>query len=514
MNAESNNRRQLLFLILFFSTVKLLIHLYTNAFASYGIFRDEFYYIACSNHLAAGYVDHPPLSIFILALSRAVFGESLFALRLLPSVMAALTVFITGLIVKEMNGGKTAVVIACSAMIAAPIILGMNTIFSMNSFDHLFWALAAYIILLILNNDKRKYWILLGVVFGISLLNKIGISWFILGFYAALLLTNKRKTFFTADPYLTGIIALLLFSPFIIWNYLNDFAHIEFIRNATLYKYAGLTWSSFVIDQFVLPNPINVFVWLPGLYFLFFSKDGKRFKVLGIIFLSAFLILLINGKSKGEYLSPAYVMLFAAGGVYLEKLSTIKNWRWIRVVLPALILFSGAALAPLAVPLMPVESFIKYQRAIGLAPSTNEGLELNELPQFYADMFGWEEMARTVSKVYMSLPESEKNSTVIFTHNYGEAGSLQYFSKKYPLPPVICLHNNYWLWGYPKSNFKNIIVVGGEVEDHKRSCNKVEQAAVVKSKYAIPYENNLPIFICRDLKISLAEIWKKQKHFI
>lgn len=514
MNTEYSSRRSLLYLILFFSTVKLLIHLYANTFASYGIFRDEFYYIACSNHLAAGYVDQPPFSIFILSLSRAIFGESLFALRLLPSVMAALTVFVTGLIVKEMNGGKAAVVIACSAVIAAPIILGMNTIFSMNTFDHLFWALAAYIILLIIKNDTTKYWVLLGVVFGFALLNKIGISWFIFGFYAALLLTDKRKKFFTADPYITGIIALLLFSPFIIWNFLNDFAHIEFIRNATLYKYAGLTWLSFLLDQFILPNPVSVFVWLPGLYFLFFNKDGKQFKVLGIIFLSVFLILLLNGKSKGEYLSPAYVMLFAAGGVFLEQLSIKKYLRWIRYALPLLILLIGGALAPLAIPLMSAESFIKYQRTIGLAPSTNEGLELNELPQFYADMFGWEEMARTVSKVYMSLPESEKNSAVIFAQNYGEAGSLQYFSKKYPLPPVICVHNNYWIWGYPKSNFKTVIVIGGELEEHKGSCNRVEQAAVVKSKYAIPYENNLPIYICRDLKITLSEIWKQQKHFM
>ncbi|MBZ0198799.1 MAG: hypothetical protein K8H86_02955, partial [Ignavibacteriaceae bacterium] len=292
------------------------------------------------------------------------------------------------------------------------------------------------------------------------------------------------------------------------------FAHLEFIHNTILYKYAGLVWYNFVIDQFVILNPLNIFVWLPGLYFFFFNKEGKKYNIIGIIYISAFLILLLNGKSKGEYLSPAYVMLFAAGGVFLEQITAKKYMRWLRYSLPMLILFSGAALAPLAIPILPVESFINYQRTLGMAPTTNEGLDLNELPQFYADMFGWEEMAKTVSKVYTSLPESERDSIVIFAHNYGEAGSLQYFSKKYPMPPVICVHNNYWIWGYPKTEFKNIIVIGGRLEDHKSSCDSVTQAAVVKSKYAIPYENNLPIYVCSGLIISPAEIWQGEKLFM
>ncbi|MCP5108412.1 MAG: hypothetical protein GY950_33805, partial [bacterium] len=86
-------------------SVKLLIHLLTNALEGYGIFRDEYYYLACSRHLDLGYVDQPPLSIYILAISRFFFGDSLFALRLLPAVAGSLTVLFTGLTVRKLGGG-------------------------------------------------------------------------------------------------------------------------------------------------------------------------------------------------------------------------------------------------------------------------------------------------------------------------------------------------------------------------------------------------------------------------
>ena len=72
----------------------------------YGIFRDEYYYIACSKRLAWGYVDHPPLSIAVLTLSRMLFGEGQFALRIVPSLIGGAAVYLAGLIAREM-GGKT-----------------------------------------------------------------------------------------------------------------------------------------------------------------------------------------------------------------------------------------------------------------------------------------------------------------------------------------------------------------------------------------------------------------------
>jgi len=430
------------------SFLKLAIHLCTNAFTSYGIFRDELYYIACSNRLALGYIDHPPLSIYLLSLSRVIFGESLFAIRLFPAIAAAFTVFLTGLLVRKIDGGKSAVILAALAVMLAPAQLGMNTVYSMNCFDILLWALLAYVVIFAVEENKPKWWIVLGILMGLGLLNKIGMLWFGFGFFLGLLLSKARRYLLTIWPWITGALAFLIFSPFIIWNIRHDFAHLEFIRNARMFKYAGISAKDFVLGQILLQNPVALPLWLAGLYFFFMYRDGKRFRILGIIYAIAFLILLMSGQSKPEYLSPAYPMLFAGGAVLVERLFRRKYFRWMKFAVPGIIAASGLLLAPLALPILPVKTFIEYSGFIGMEPVTYEEKEMAQLPQYYADMFGWENMAATVAGVYHSLPAEEKSKTSIFAQNYGEAGAMEYYRKKYDLPTVISPHNTYWLWGY------------------------------------------------------------------
>jgi hypothetical protein len=168
---------------------------------------------------------------------------------------------------------------------------------------------------------------------------------------------------------------------------------------------------------------------------------------------------------------------------------------------------------PFAVPVLPVGTFIKYQAALGAKPSTAENKRLSELPQYFADMFGWEGLAKDVSAVYLTLPEAERSSTVVLAGNYGEAGALEYYATKYPLPPVISTHNSYWFWGYPKEGFRTVIVLRGRIEDHRKSCDQVTLAAVHTCQYCMPYENDMPIYVCRGLRVSPAEIWQREKNF-
>src|SRR5512140_2093836 len=78
-----------------FAVAKLVLH--ALAVENYGYFRDELYYIACSKHLAWGYVDQPPFSIVVLAAVRALMGDSLLAIRLLPALAGAGNVLLIGL---------------------------------------------------------------------------------------------------------------------------------------------------------------------------------------------------------------------------------------------------------------------------------------------------------------------------------------------------------------------------------------------------------------------------------
>jgi hypothetical protein len=515
-NARRRHRNSL-YLILGFSLFELLLHLYTNAFASYGYFRDEFYYAACSNHLAGGYVDHPPLSIYLLFISIKLFGKSLFAIRLLPAISSALVVFTTGLITRKLNGSYTAITLACLTTALAPMFLGTGTFYSMNIFDWLFWVLAFYIVILIIQStgtDNRKLWLLLGIELGLGLLNKIDMLWFGFGLLVSLILTPYRAMLKTIWPYIAGVIAFALFSPYIIWNIIHNYATLEFIHRASSLKYSSQNPGTLLNDTFQSLNPLSSFVWLAGLYYLFFHKDGKAYKLIGYIFLGSFLVLIINWHSKAEYFAPTFPVLFAAGGVMMEKIIQHKGFGWIKFALPVLIGLSGLLFVPLSLPILPAEQYISYSKALGLQPSSVEGQKLNELPQFYADMFGWENMAGAVSKVYTSLPPEEQRKAVVFGQNYGEAGAIDFFRGKYSLPPAISSHNNYWIWGYGDTTRQVVIVIGSNVKDNQQWFDSVKQVGEIKSNYAMPYETNIIITICRGPKYPYSFFWNELRFFI
>ncbi len=498
--------------LLMFALVKLLLHFYTNAFAGYGIFRDELYYAACSEHLSAGYVDQPPLSIFILALSRLIIGDSLFAIRLLPAVAGAATVFLTGLMAREFGGGRFAQGIALAAAIVSLVVLAMDSFFSMNAFDLLFWAWSAYVLILLVKTGDKKYWLSLGLLLGLGLLNKISILWLGFGIFVGVIATPERRWLKTEYPYIAGIIAFALFLPFIIWNATHGLAHLEFIRNASSNKYSSLTAITFLTGQILAQNPVTLPLWLSGILWFLFSKKERRFRMLAYIYLAALAVLLLNGHSKPEYLTPAYSMLFAGGGVAVERWTLSGVARWIRPVY-GVIVAAGIFLAPLTIPILPVESYIQYADALGVKPSTSEGKQLNALPQFYADMFGWEDKAAAVARVFHSLSPEDQAKCALFGDNYGRCGAIDFYSKKYGLPKSIGPHNNYWLWGPRNYDGELVIILGGDLKGKTDKFESVTIADTVRSAYAMPYENNLAIYVCRNLKIPLKDLWPKLKHY-
>lgn len=499
-------------LILAFACAKLLLHLLTNLWGGYGIFRDELYYVACSNHVDIGYVDQPPLSIFALTMIRLLIGDSVFALRLLPALAGAATVLLTGRIVRQLGGKEFAVVVACTASIVALANLASDAVYSMNAFDMLFWTAAASIVIRLIKSGDANDWLSLGIVLGLGALNKIDILWLGAGLGVGFLLTTQRSWLPTRWPWLAVLITLGLFSPYIVWNVTHDFAHLEFIRNATTQKYATLTPESFAIGQILVENPVTLPLWIAGLFFSLFSKRAAPVRPLAIAYLAVGALLIENGHSKPEYLSPSYGFLFAAGGVGLESLFSWKYITWMRPVFIG-ILAAGIALAPVVLPVLPVETYIEYARLLDIKPSTAEGKELGKLPQFYADMFGWEDKVAAVSIVYHKLPASDQQKCALFAGNYGRAGAIDYWGKKYDLPPAIGTHNNYWLWGPGEYSGDLMIVLGGNQSYLREEYRQVEVVDTVRCSYCMPYENNLPIYLCRDRKVPLIASWPSMKSY-
>ncbi|MFC2092782.1 hypothetical protein ACFLSV_02680 [Bacteroidota bacterium] len=206
----------------------------------------------------------------------------------------------------------------------------------------------------------------------------------------------------------------------------------------------------------------------------------------------AIFILFILTRTKVYYLSPIYTTMFALG-----QLLDSKNLNWIKP-LTIILLLCCLISAPYTLTVLPVESYISYSKSLGIEPSAGEGHEMGVLPQLYVDMFGWEDFAKTVADVYHKLSTEEKLHTIVYERNYGEAGAIDFFREKYDLPTAISGHNSYWLWGYGGDSIDVVIFIGGADRQAKLEYfDYVEEAAVHINKYAMPYENNLIIYLCR-----------------
>ena len=497
-----------------FAALGLAIHFVVNARGGYGIFRDEYYYVACSEHLAAGYVDLPPLSAFVLALERALFGDSLFALRLFPALAGAMVVYLTGRLAARLGAGPGGVALASLACLCSPITLAFTGVYSMNAFDLAVWIVAAHLVVDVLAAPRARTWVLLGVLCGVGLLNKVSAAWLVLGVFVGLLATPARAQLARPMPYVAAAIALLLASPFVVWNATHDWAHLEFIRGASEGKYSGLSVWTFLTGQIELQHPLNAPVWLAGLWFLMVAQRGAAFRPLGWIVLTTSLVLVLNGHSKSEYLSVAFPLLYAAGGAAADLVGARWFARIVRPVHAALLAVTTVLIAPLVLPILPVDAFIAWSARLGVEPSTNEGKVLSRLPQFYADMFGWEAQVDAVARASSRLDALERADCAIYASNYGRCAAIDFLGDARGLPDSIGGHNNYWIWGPREYTGRTMLVLAadlGERADWFESVEIVEQ--VPPDPHAMPYESGLKVFLCRGLKRPLAEVWPELRHY-
>ncbi len=498
--------------IVFFSAVALLVHLLTNG--RYGYFRDELYYMACGQHLAFGYVDQPPLSILLLRLSQILFGNSLFAIRLLPALAGAATVALTGAIARELGGGEWAIALGCAASLCALFYLAVGNFFSMNAFEALFWMGCIYLFVRIINGGSPKLWLWFGVLLGFGLENKHSTVFFAAGIFVALLFTPERRHFAGKWIWLGGFIAFAIALPNILWQARHHWPTYELLSNiAHSNKNVALSPAQFMAQQVVFMNPGTLPLWLAGLVWLFGSRGGRRYQALGIIYL-VMLAEFIALHGKSYYLGLAYPMLFAAGGVAIEQVFAARL-KWLKPGLLAVILVTGALFAPTAVPILPPGKLVAYMQAIHLQLPRTETSHNASLPQVLADQFGWEQMAGSVAHVYHHLRPEDRKRAAIFCQNYGEAGAIDFFGPKLGLPPAISGHQNYFLWGPRDWTGEVVLVLDTDADDEREQFASVEDLGqIVSSPWAMPYEQQAHIYLCRDLKVNPREFWPRVKKWL
>ncbi len=490
--------------------VKLAVHLYADRY--YGYFTDELYYLACARHLAWGYVDQPPLIAAITWVSSAMWGESLQAIRFLPALAGVGKILLAGLMAREMGGKRFAQGLAALSVLCAPGFLGMDNLLSMNAFEPLFWLGCAYLILRIVNGASEKLWLAVGALAGVGLLNKHSMLIFGFGLAMGLVLTRERRSFRSRWFWLGMLTAFLVFLPNLIWNIQHHFPFLELQANIRRDgRNVQLGALAFFAEEVRAMLPLTLPIWLGGLWFLFATAKGKPYRVVGWACVVTFgVIYAVNPRVY--YLWPAFPVLFAAGGVLWEGWLSRPRLEWVKLAYPLLMIAMGALLAPMLLPVLPVETYIRYAKAMHLGTPAIEKWKLGPLPQIYASEFGWEEMVATVAEVYRSVPPEERAKTAIFAQNFGQAGAIDLFAKKYGLPEAISGHQNYFLWGPRDYTGESVIVIQGRQEQLEKLYASVEKRGHVWHPYSMPREHG-DVFYCRGLKMPLAQIWPTVKNW-
>lgn len=492
------------------AVIKLTVQLYASG--HYGYFVDELYYLACGRHLDFGYVDHPPLIAVIAWFETAVLGESLRAIRFLPVVAGAVAVVLTALVARELGGGRFAQGLAALAVAMAPGFLAMDNFLSMNAFEPLFWTGCAYLVIRMAKTGDAKLWLWFGVLAGAGLENKHSMLMFGFGLVFGLAAAREWRLLRTWWLLAGGAAAFVIFLPNLVWNIQHHFPFLELQANIRRSgRNVDLTLVSFLAQEALTMLPLSVPIWLAGLWWYLFRSEGKPFRALGWAFVVTF-VLILTLNPRVYYLWPAFPILFAAGGVMWERWLASPRLGWVRISYVALMVVLGALLAPMALPILPVETYIRYSEALHLAPPRIENHRLGPLPQLYADQFGWEEMAASVARAYNALPPEVRAKTAIFGQNYGQAGAIDLFGPKYGLPPAISGHQTYFLWGPRNYTGESVIVMDGRRSDLDEVCRSVQKVGRVEHPYSMPYER-FDLYYCQGLKQPLKQYWANVKNW-
>jgi len=502
-----------------FAAIKLALHVAANLYQSHtgwGYFRDEMYYIECGRHLAWGYVDHGPIVAVQAKLAETLFGRSLTGIRLLAALAGASRVFLTGILCWAVGGRRPAQALAMISCLVAPIYLGIDSFLSMNSFESLFWMTALLALVLQLREPAAspKLWILWGVASGIGLLNKPSMTFFLVALLAGLLLTRARRVLATRWTVAGIALMALIALPNLLWQIHNHWPTLEFLHNGQVgNKNIALGPLAFLGQQIMVLQPATVLVWLPGLVFLVRSKTWRWIGLTYLVFLALTMAL----HAKDYYVAPIYPILFAAGGIAWERrFAARRAVQQDRIfafpILEGVLLLACAILLPLSLPILRPAAFIAYGNATRLAKTGNtENDPSGDLPQFYADRFGWQEEVDQVTRIYNALPPEERAKATIFASNYGEASAINFLG--HGLPTAISGHNNYFLWG-PRGATGEVVIsiVGSKPEELQKYYDKVEIAGRMDTQYSMPFEHR-NIYLLHGRKKNMTADWSDFKNY-
>jgi len=481
------------------ATATVIVHVLTGS--RYGFHRDELATLDDARHLAWGYVAYPPVTPFFGRLVLTLFGTTLVGFRFFAALAQAAAVVLTGLMARELGGKRGAQLSAATA--AVPFCLAGGALMQYVSFDYWCWVLAAYFVLRLLKSDDPRWWVAIGGAIGLGMMTKYTMGIFAVGIVAGVLLTDARRYLKSKWLWLGVAASLVIFLPNFIWQAQHHFISLDFLRQIHARDVNIGRTKNFLPDQLkitLLAAPL----WIAGLYFYLFSPQGKRFRMLGWMYVIPLLLFVVL-KGRGYYLAAAYPMLYAAGSVWSEQwLASLRARQAVvvRVVAWAALAINILVFAALFLPLAPVNS-----RWWEVAVKTN-----SDLPE----EVGWPELVVTVARIRDSLPAADRARMGILAGNYGEAGAINLYGGRFGLPQAISGINSFWQRGYGDPAPQTLIVLGISPRFLQRNFSACQLAGHAWNRYGVENEetrDHPDIYVCRGLRQSWPDFWKNFHYY-
>jgi 4-amino-4-deoxy-L-arabinose transferase-like glycosyltransferase len=481
--------------------VSIGVHCLVNQ--RYGFHRDEFPVIDDAWHLAWGYPAYPPVTPFIARVALAIFGPSLVTLRLFSAAGFGIAIVVTGLIARELGGRFWAQMLAAASVAIAPVPLHNSGLFQYVTWDYLAWVLCAYFLIRRCRSGDQRWWIAIGASIAVGILSKYTMGIFVIALAAAVLLTPLRRDLTSKWLWLGALLCVLLILPHVIWQLRHHFVSFAFLRDIRARDYRQGRSDGFLAQQFLVgANFVALPLWLTGLWFYLVSEAGRRFRLVGWLYLSL-LILFIVLHGRSYYLAPAYPMLLAAGSyVWVELVSRFKPvWRTTAAVATILLVtIGGIGAAGLLMPMAPINSPL-WQRSARLQDD-------------FAEEIGWPDLTDAVAKVYHA--QAANGRVAILCGNYGEAGAINLYGPAHNLPPAISAVNSYWARGYGQPQPETVVLVGFSRKAAERYFAEVSLAGHVTNHFGVSNEESRDhpdIFVCRHPKLPWPKLWNGLRSF-
>lgn len=293
------------------------------------IIDDEAYYHFFSKHLSGGYIDHGPGIALLIKISTMIFGISKFGLRVLGSVLFSGLGIILYLFGKRYFNHYTGLTLSAILLInmffhVGGIIMTPDTPLLIFGFLTIIFYYKSYF-------TNTNYFFLAGIVLGLGLLSKISIIFPVFGIFIFPFLSMKKR-YILKDwrYYFSFVIALVIFLPFIIWNYNNDWDFFRYqggyvLRNGSFSDFVGL-WGA----QFLLLGPILLYytfaIPIKTIYNKWIRKDKTDesilyFSVVTLIPLIYFIANSAYAKFEANWPAPVFF-----GSIFCFAIFIGKNW--------------------------------------------------------------------------------------------------------------------------------------------------------------------------------------------